>query len=207
MVRIKNFSPVIVTLLLSLFCLTGCKKSIESFFKSNSYVTCNLNGKRYAADYQELLIFGATPDFYYRFQNGEGYFKFDVRCHSENKYNECPWFKIRIYLYLDKPLTIDTDYQVAVLPDIDSEDVYEAMNAYEEKKQSCCIIESANLSGFRFGYGIMRFRQINNPNEAYMGSFGFVFTPTPDSQGSDEKEMHLQGDFFITNIDRVFIEI
>ncbi len=40
-----------------------------------------------------------------------------------------------------------------------------------------------------------------------MGKFGFTFTPNSAPQRNDEKEMNLQGEFLITNTNRVSIEI
>lgn len=207
--KTKVFFPTVGILLLTIFCLTSCKKSLKELFSSPSYVTCKLNGEKYAAHYRGVFDFWEpTPDFYYNFQKEKGYFRFNFSCYPEKDNSAYPGFSIELCLFLDSPLSIKKEYTVAVLPDFHNEDIYEAIDYYKEKRQSYCVIETASpYSPFCFGNGVMEFTQINNPNEAYMGKFGFTFTPTSEPQRDDEKEMHLQGEFLITNMDRVSIEI
>ena len=207
--KTKAFFSTIGIFLLTVFCLTSCKKSLEELFSSPSYVNCKLNGEKYAAQYREDIIesFRLTPDFYYNFQNGKGYFNFNFSCYPKKDNSAYQWFNIELCLFLDKPLNIETEYTIAVLPDFHNENIYKAIDHYTKEKQSYCVIEvPSSHAPFRFGNGTMRFTQINNPNEAYMGEFAFVFALTSETQDNDGKEMHLQGNFLITNMDRVHID-
>lgn len=207
--KVKAFFQTISILLLTLFCLTSCKKSLKELFSSPSYVTCKLNGEKYAARYRGVFDFWEpTPNFYYNFRKEEGYFKFNFSCYPEKDNSTYRGFSIELCLFLDSPLSIENEYTVAVLPDLHHEDIYEAIDYYKEKRQSYCVIETAPSDfPFCFGNGVVRFKQINNPNEAYMGKFGFTFIPVSEPQRDDEKEMNLQGEFLITNMNRVSIEI
>ncbi len=207
--KTKRISPTIGILLIAIFCLTSCKKSLKELFSSTSYVTCKLNGEKYAAHYRGVFDFWEpTPNFYYNFRKEEGHFYFNFSCYPEKNNSTYQWLSIELCLFLDSPLSIENEYTVAVLPDFHNEDIYEAIEYYKEKKQSYCVIETTSPDlPFCFGNGVVKFKQINNPNEAYMGAFGFIFTPTSEPQHGDEKGMHLQGEFLITNIDRVSIEI
>lgn len=207
--KVKAFFQITSIFLLTLFCLTSCKKKLEELFSSPSYVTCKLNGEKYAAHYRGVFdILEPTPDFYYNFRKREGYFRFNFSCYPKKDNSTYRGFSIELCLFLDSPLSIEDEYTVAVLPDFHQEDIHEAIDYYKEKRQSYCVIETAPSDfPFCFGNGVVTFKQINNPNETYMGKFGFTFTPDSAPQRNDEKEMNLQGEFLITNTNRVSIEI
>ncbi len=64
MMKTKRISPTIGILLIAIFCLTSCKKSLKELFSSTSYVTCKLNGEKYAAHYRGGIRFlGTYPQF------------------------------------------------------------------------------------------------------------------------------------------------
>lgn len=206
--KAKVYFSAIPILLLSLFLFTGCKKKLIEYFSSPAYVSCNLNGKRYEDHYRsQLELWGPTPDFYYHFRKGRREFTFNFTGYPEEGNTESSVFYVSLCLFLDEPLTIETSYNIAVLTDSYYDNIDEAIERYKEKKQSYCIIESSLIrSPFCFGNGFISFSQICNPNEAYLGKFGFVFSPLEDSPYIGDDVLHLSGDFFITNSNRVFIE-
>lgn len=190
--------------------LTSCKKSIEEIFSSNMYVRCNLDGEEYITQYRGFLDFWSpTPDFFYTFKNGEGYFRFCFYGESEKKDSAFPVFQVKFRLYLNEPLKIEKEYPVSVIPDfnLNIEDIDEAIDFYEERKQAYCVIESGIEPGwFSFGDGLIKFTQINNPEGAYKGKLHIKFSSLSDPW-HDGEEIYLNGEFLIIDEKNVSLEI